>query len=273
MIGAEAVSTSCPWMFSAPCRESVLGLAGRGGGGGGGRLRRGPRAGGGLRRLQRCCGLLLLLRDRRLLCQRGLHLHELRHVGVAQHQADVGMRDQPPLRAHDIGVAVLADLDLGDHVPDQLQIDLGDADAGVLAGAGQRQRHIGLGLPAEIDRAVIDLVGDGLGEFRVLGEIEAAVDDVHGEARDPQPLLAGRVDLGELGDGRHLPQQPQRVEPAVLQRARRPGQLRGPAELALDFLDELADLGRRRLGLLVLDADQRGLVLAVVEEDLENAVR
>jgi len=26
---------------------------------------------------------------------RRLNLHELRHVGVAQHQADVGMRDQP----------------------------------------------------------------------------------------------------------------------------------------------------------------------------------
>ena len=107
---------------------------------------------------------------------------------------------------------MLADLDLGDHVPDQLQIDLGDGDAGVLAGAGQRQGHVGLGLPAEIHRAVIDLVGDGLGEFRVLGQIEAAVDHVHGEARDPDPLMAGRVDLGELGDGRHLPQEAQRVE-------------------------------------------------------------
>ena len=80
------------------------------------------------------------------------------------------------------------------------------------------------------------------------------------------------VDLGKLGDGRHLPQQAQRVEAAVIQRGRRPGQLGGPAELALDFLDELADLGGCRLGLLVLDPDQRGLVLAVVEEDLENAV-
>ena len=234
-IGAEAVSTSWPWILSAPCSASGV-----------------VSAPPGLRRL---------------------HLHQLRHVGVAQHQADVGMRDQAPLRAHHIGMAALADLDLRDHVPDQLEIDLGDADAGVLAGAGQRQRHIGLGLPAEIDRPVIDLVGDGLGELRVLGEIEPAVHDIHGEARHPQPLLAGRIDLRQFGDGRHLPQQPQRIEPALLDRARRPGQLRGPAQLAFDFLDELADLGRGGLGLLVLDADQGRLVLAIIEEDLENPVR
>src|SRR5258708_16068110 len=29
------------------------------------------------------------------------HLCEVRHVGVAQHEADVGMRDRPALRVHD----------------------------------------------------------------------------------------------------------------------------------------------------------------------------
>ena len=203
---------------------------------------------------------------------RGLHLHQLGHVGVAQHQADVGMRDQASLRADDIGMAVLADLDLRHHVPDQFEIDLGDADAGVLAGAGQRQRHVGLGLAAEIDRPVIDLVGDGFGEFRILGEVEPAIDHVHGQARHPQPLLAGGIDLRQFGDGRHLPQQPQRIESALLDRARRPRQLGGPAELAFDLLDELADLRRRRLGLFVLNPDQRRLVLAIIEENLENPV-
>ena len=69
-----------------------------------------------------------------------------------------------------------------------------------------------------------------------------------------------------------MAQQPQRVEPALLDRASGPWQLRGPAELALDFLDELADLGRRRYRLLVLDTDQRCLVLAIVEENLEDPV-
>jgi hypothetical protein len=35
------------------------------------------------------------------------------------------------VRIDHIGLSVFADLDLRDHVPDQLEIDLGDADAGV----------------------------------------------------------------------------------------------------------------------------------------------
>lgn len=182
------------------------------------------------------------------------------------------MRDQAPLRPDHVGVPVLADLDLGDDVPDQLQIDLGDADAGILARAGQRQRHVGLGVPAEIDRPVIDLVRNRLGELWIPRQVDPTVDRVHRQPRDPQPLLAARVHLGELGDPWHLTQQPQRVEPALLDRARRPRQLRGPAELALDLLDELADLGGRRLSLLMLDPDQRGLVLTIIEEDFEQPV-
>ena len=182
------------------------------------------------------------------------------------------MGDQPPLRSDHIGVAALADLDLRDHVPDELEVDLGDADAGVAPRAGDRERHVGLGLAAEVDRAVIDLLRHRLGEFRVLRQVEPAADHVHGEPRHPELLLAGRIELRQLGDGRHLAQQPQRVEAALLERARRPGQLRGPAELALDLLDELADLRGRGLGLLALDADQRRLVLLVGEPDLEQPV-
>ena len=49
-------------------------------------------------------------------------LRELRHVGVAQHEADIGMRDQAALLADHIGVAVLADLDLRHDVPDQFEL-------------------------------------------------------------------------------------------------------------------------------------------------------
>src|SRR5262249_46650941 len=76
----------------------------------------------------------------------------------------------------------------------------------------------------------------------------------------------------ELGDGGHLPQQPQGIEAALLDRARRPWQLRGPAELALDLLDELADLGGGSFRLFALDADERRFVLLIIEEDVENAV-
>ena len=183
------------------------------------------------------------------------------------------MRDQPPLRVDHIGVAALADLDLGDHVPDQLEIDLGHAHAGIAPGAGDRERHVGLRLAAEIDRPVIDLACHRLRELRIVGEIGAAADHVHGQPRDPQPLLAAGVELRQLGNGGHLAQQPQCIEAALLDGARRPRQLRRPAELALDLLDELADLGGGGFRLFALDADERCLVLLIVEVDVEDAVR
>src|SRR3954464_9016688 len=101
------------------------------------------------------------------------------------------MRDQTPLRAAHVGVAAFADLDLRDYVPDQLEIDFGNADAAVLAGARNRQGHVRFGLAAEIDRAVVDLVSHSLGKLRLLGEIGTAVHPVHREPRYPEPLLAG----------------------------------------------------------------------------------
>src|SRR5262249_39799490 len=76
----------------------------------------------------------------------------------------------------------------------------------------------------------------------------------------------------ELGDGGHLAQQPQGIEAALFDRARRPRQLRGPAELALDLLDELADLGGGGFRLFALDADERRFVFLIIEEDVKNAV-
>ena len=93
-------------------------------------------------------------------------LRELRHVGVAQHEADVGMRDQAAGGVDHIGASVAGELDLGEHVPDQFQIDLGDAHPGVAPRAGKRQCHVRLGFAAEIDRAVIHLVRHRLGEAR-----------------------------------------------------------------------------------------------------------
>ena len=99
---------------------------------------------------------------------RRLNLSKLRHIGIAENEADVRMCNQAAIRIDHIGLSVFADLDLRDHVPDQLQIDLGDADAGIEPGAGERQGHVGLGLPSEINRAEINLLGYRLGELGVM---------------------------------------------------------------------------------------------------------
>ena len=200
------------------------------------------------------------------------HLGKLRHVGVAQHQADVGVGDEPAGGIDHVSAPMPGKFDLRQHVPDEFQVDLGDAHAGVAPRAGERQRHVGLGFAAEIDRAVVDLVRHRLGEARLLGHVGAAADHFHGQPRHLQLLVAAGVDLGEFGDGRHLAQEPQRVEASLLKRTGRPGQLRGPADLAFDFADELPDLAGRGLRLLALNADQRGLLLLIREIDVERAV-
>ena len=93
------------------------------------------------------------------------------------------MRDQPSLRVDDVGVAALTDLDLRDHVPDQLEVDFGDAHAGVAPRAGYGQRHIRLGFAAEIDRAVIDLARHCFRELGIIGKVGAAGNHVRPAAR------------------------------------------------------------------------------------------
>src|SRR5262249_61609013 len=80
------------------------------------------------------------------------------------------------------------------------------------------------------------------------------------------------VDLGEFGDGGHLAKEAQSIEAPLLERAGRPRKLRGPADLAFDFSDELPDLAGSSLSLLALNADQRGLLLLIGEVEVERAV-
>ena len=76
----------------------------------------------------------------------------------------------------------------------------------------------------------------------LLGIVDAAADHVHGQPRHLELLVARGIDLREFGDRRHLAQQPQRIEAALIERAVGPRQLRGPADLAFDLGDEFFDL-------------------------------
>jgi hypothetical protein len=72
-----------------------------------------------------------------------LHLSEPRQVGIAQYQADVGVGDQPALAVDHVGVTVRANLDLRDHIPDQLKVYLGNRHAAVSNATGERERQVG----------------------------------------------------------------------------------------------------------------------------------
>ena len=116
------------------------------------------------------------------LVQRQGDVRQPAQVGLAQDDADVRVGDEQTAFVHHVGRAGLADMDARDDVPDEFEVDLGDRDAGAAAGAGNRQGEIGLQLLAEIDLAQVALVGPGMGKLRLLAEVRAARQRVHGEA-------------------------------------------------------------------------------------------
>ena len=157
--------------------------------------------------------------------QRGLHLGEIRQRGLLQHEADVGMRDEGPVAIDRVGQTRLADLDLGDDLPDELQIDLGHRHAAAALRHGDG--HVRLGLLAEVHRAEVRAAGLGLAELRVLRIVDPAVDHVHGQPRHAQALETLGVEMAQLGDGQQLLQEPDGVHAALLGGGRRRDQLGG----------------------------------------------
>ena len=143
---------------------------------------------------------------------RGEKLRRLREVALLQHQADVGMRDQPALGVGHVGVPGAADPDLGHDVPDRLEVDLRYRHFRGGFVQGHRDRHIGLGLVPEIDRAEESLLRLRHLKLRGRGIVLAAVRHVQCDARYAEPLLAGDVQMTDIGDGGSVPQQPEEVD-------------------------------------------------------------
>ena len=109
------------------------------------------------------------------------------------------MGDQLVAGIHHVGIAVRADLDLGDDLQHGAEADLrrGHLD-GVLAD-GHGQRHVRLGLVLEVDGTPVRLARPRLDELGRPGEVLLAADDVRVQAGDAELLLAGEVEMAELG--------------------------------------------------------------------------
>ncbi len=122
------------------------------------------------------------------------------------------MRDQPAFAIDDKRLAGIADLDLGDDLPDEPQIDFSDGDAGVRANASHRNGHERFGLAEEIDRSVVGLSGFCAVKRRRVRQIPVAADDIGHTPGDAQLFASAGVELCYLGDRRRQPQQADRVE-------------------------------------------------------------
>ena len=171
-----------------------------------------------------------------------------RFVGALQHQADVGMGDQPAIPVDHECQPGFPHADGRNDIPNQLEVDLrhGDADGRPIAGDGHG--HVGLGAAIQRDRAIPDARLARAKNGRIAGAVEAAADDVPPDARDVQAFDSGAVHERHVDDGRHLAQQPQGIDAVVLDIVFGPGQLDDPAHLISDAIEKALDLacsGRR----------------------------
>src|SRR5260370_9219114 len=124
------------------------------------------------------------------------------------------MGDEDTLSVHYEGLTGLADLDLGDYLPDELQVHLRRRHPAALPALGDRDRHVGLGFFSEIHGPAVDAVGLRVDESRIVREVGLAADGVHGQAGDPQLLPPRGVDIADLCDVLRLVMQPEETEAA-----------------------------------------------------------
>jgi hypothetical protein len=82
-------------------------------------------------------------------------------------------------------------------------------------------------------------------------------------------FAAGRINKRKLSNGRYLAQQPKRLQPPLLDVPGTPRKLGGPADLALDLLDELADPRSCGIDLLALDTDKECPLLTIGKPDVD----
>jgi hypothetical protein len=183
-----------------------------------------------------------------------------------------GWATRRPARVEHEGVARLTDMDRRDHVPDQLEIDLRDGDAVDLARTGNCHGHVRLGTFVQCHRAVPGVIRAGADDGGIARAINAAVDNVGVDPRDLQPFDALVIDQRDRDDRRHLPQQPQYVEPVPLVGPFPPRQLHGPLQLVGDIAEISLDLARGRTRFGVQPLGQYQALIAITELRLARSV-
>ena len=194
---------------------------------------------------------------------RGLHVRQMGEVRLAQHQADVGVGDEEALAVDDVGLALVADLDPRDDVPDELEVDVGNRHRSAVAAGADRNRHVRLGFLAEVHRPEPGLAALRIAKRRLLRAILARPGDVHPEPRHRDLLATGGVDLRDVGHFRRLAQELQEFETPQLHVAGIELRQRGIGELLIDLPDVLLDPRCRGDRLFVLQLGERGSILLV----------
>ena len=105
-----------------------------------------------------------------------------REVGVAQHQAGIGVRDQAPRLVDHVRLAVAADTQLRDDIADKLQVHFCHHDTSLASGGGECHADERLGIATKVDRAVVRAVRQRGLHRLFLRTVDTAVQPVHADA-------------------------------------------------------------------------------------------
>jgi hypothetical protein len=123
--------------------------------------------------------------------ERRLHLLQARKVGAAQDAAEVRIGDQLTAPVDHKRVAAVRNFDLRDHVPDELQINVGCRHPAPLARSGKSHRDVRLRLLTKGHRAEIAALVLGFGKDRFARAVGVAAHDIEREPRNAQLLAPG----------------------------------------------------------------------------------
>src|SRR5262249_44878553 len=193
-------------------------------------------------------------------------------IGFTQHQVDVRVSNEQAALVHDVGHAGLADLNLGDQVNNEFQVDFCDRDASGATRPRYRHGQIGLRFPAEVHGTEIAFFAFGIDERRLFAQIRAAAHGVHGKARYLELLSPFGVEIADLGNRRGLTQEPEKIEPSLFKATAGRQKSRCPADLPLDLLHKLLDDGGGPDRLLALHRAERLPAFAVGIVELDQRI-
>src|SRR5262245_66118688 len=110
------------------------------------------------------------------------------------------MANKPTLAIENEGITCLPDLDGRDHVPDQLEIDLGDGNTDGRAIASNCDRQVGLRAAIIPDLVIPDSGRASPRHGAVTGAVSPALGPVQAKLRDIQPLPPRTVNKGQADD-------------------------------------------------------------------------
>src|SRR5262245_25719577 len=127
------------------------------------------------------------------------------------------MRNQQATTVDRICEASLAYVDAGDHVPNEPQVHFDNGDSRIAPAADHRQGEVGLGFFAEVHLTDVASPGLGCEQLRVLAQVDAAPEPVHGQSRYGNLLAALGVDVNYLGDRLGVAQEAMKIKASLVE--------------------------------------------------------